>query len=543
MSKRDATPDYDVIIIGAGITGLYALHRIRELGLSVRCFDAADGVGGTWHWNRYPGARFDSESYTYAYSWSQELIDEWNWSEEFAGQPETCRYLNLVADKFDLRRDINLNARIRTAVYDEAANRWAIETEEGERASCRFLITAMGALSAPNIPNIPGRDSFAGNHWHTSRWPRDPNGFGGKDIDFSGKRVGVIGTGATGIQLISELSKTAGELYVFQLKPEFAAPLHNFALDQKANDAIRARYPAIFETCRNSMAGFPYTFDQRSTHDVSPEEREAFWEELYALPGFAIQMSNFGDTMWDAEANKLLSGFIDRKIRERVDDPVIAAKLAPGSYGFGLRRLPLETRYFESYNRPNVNLIDLRETPIERIVPDGIVTTDQTIPLDYIFYATGFDAGTGSLMRIDIRGRDGLALKDKWSEELKTYLGTQTADFPNMFTLIGPQSGWVFCNIPRCSEENVEWVADCIRYMTEHGLEVIEATPDAEAAYTEEVAALVENSLMATVDSWFWGSNVEGKKRSFLMYAGGVPAFREKCQDIARNNYAGFNLA
>jgi cation diffusion facilitator CzcD-associated flavoprotein CzcO len=543
MSERDTPPYYEVIIIGAGITGLYALHRIRQMGLSVHCFEAGDGVGGTWHWNRYPGARFDSESYTYAYSWSQELIDEWDWSEEYAGQPETCRYLNLVADKFDLRRDITLNARIRSAVYDEAANRWTIETEEGERASCHFLLTAVGALSAPNMPNIPGRDSFAGEHWHTSRWPRDPNGFGGQEINFAGKRVGVIGTGATGIQLISELSQTECELYVFQLRPEFAAPLGNRPLDQKDNDDIRRRYAEIFETCRNSMAGFPYAFDERSTHDVTPEEREAFWEELYAKPGFAIHMANFADTMFDPEANRLLSTFIDKKTRERVNDPEVAAKLAPGTYGFGLRRLPLETRYFESYNRPNVHLIDLRETPIDRIVPEGIVVADETIPLDYIFYATGFDAGTGSIMRIDIRGRGGLSLKDKWSEELKTYLGTQAAGFPNMFSLIGPQSGWLFCNVPRCSEENVEWVTDCIRYMNDHGLQVIEASPEAETAYTREVASLVENSLMAGVDSWFWGSNVEGKKRSFLMYAGGVPAFREKCREVALNNYAGFNLA
>ena len=545
-AENASVVDYDAIVIGAGISGMYQLYRLRELGLSVRVFEAGTGVGGTWYWNRYPGCRFDSESYSYGYSFSDELLQEWDWSEHFAAQPETLRYLNHVADRFDLRRDIQFESRVSEAVYDEDDDCWSIALENGGKARTRFLVSATGPLSAPQMPSIDGIDDFQGESYHTAQWPPDPSGYGGRrDIEFSRKRVGIIGTGATAVQLIQEVAKTAGELFVFQRTPNWCAPLHNAPISPDEQRRIKESYPEIFRRCSETFGAFIHGMVRESALKISPEERNAFFEKLYAEPGFGIWLGNYYDTMTDRRANDLLSEFIANKIRQRVKDPAVAEKLIPKNHGFGTRRVPMETNYYEVYNQDNVTLVDISEAPIERIEPQGIVTRDASYPLDMIIYATGFDAVMGALNRIDIRGVGGLKLKDKWADGPSTYLGMQTVGFPNFFTLVGPHNGATFCNIPRCIEQNVEWVTHTIRHMRKHGLRHIEATREAEEAWTEHVDETAAGTLFPTADSWFMGinQNIAGRqKRRFLLYAGGAPAYRERCDDVAAKGYEGFVL-
>jgi cation diffusion facilitator CzcD-associated flavoprotein CzcO len=529
---------HDVLVIGAGLSGMYQLYLARRLGLSVRVFEAGAGVGGTWYWNRYPGARFDSESWTYGFSFCEDLLREWEWSEHFAAQPETLRYCNLVADKLDLRRDIELNTRVKSAVYDAAANRWEIETTDGRRARTQFLITAIGPLSAPTMPSIPGVEDFRGEAYHTGTWPHEA-------VSFAGKRVAVIGTGATGVQAITEIAKTAGQLTVFQRTPNWCAPLHNSPIDAETQRAIKARYPEIFETCRASFGCFIHQHDSRNALDVSPEVREAFYEQRYGEPGFGIWMGNFRDILINRDANDTISAFMRRKIRERVEDPELADKLTPTNHGFGTRRVPLESGYYEVYNQPHVRLVDLRDTPIERITPTGIKTSDTAHEFDMIVYATGFDAITGAFDRIDIRGIGGQRLKDKWAHGPRTYLGLQIVGFPNMFTLVGPHNAATFCNIPRCIEQNVEWVTALLRHMRAERLTRVEPTEAAEAGWTEHVHETAQRMLLTQVDSWMMGinTNVPGKqKRTFLVYAGGAPAYRKRCDEVAAKGYEGFVL-
>ncbi|MBL4622267.1 MAG: NAD(P)/FAD-dependent oxidoreductase [Immundisolibacteraceae bacterium] len=446
----------DAIIIGAGIAGMYQLYKLRELGLSVQLYETGDGVGGTWFWNRYPGCRFDSESYTYGYSFSEEILQEWSWSEHFSPQPETLKYLNFVADKFDLRKHIQFSSRVASASYDEQLCQWHVVLEDGTKASARYLISATGPLSAPTLPAVEGIDDYQGESFHTSRWPKAEDGFGGKQFDFAGKRIGVVGTGATGVQLIQEIAKTAGELLVFQRNPNWCAPLHNSEITDAEQQKIKASYDEIFQACRESFGSFLHNFDPRSALEVTPEEREALFEKLYADPGFSIWLGNFHDILTDTKANDLISEFVANKIRGRVNDAELAEKLIPKNHGFGTRRVPMETRYFEVYNQENVTLVDLRESPIDRITATGIDTAQQQYDLDMIIYATGFDAVSGALNRIDIRGVGGQKLKQKWANGPRTLLGLQIAGFPNFFTLVGPHNGASFCNIPRCIEQNVE---------------------------------------------------------------------------------------
>ncbi len=527
--------EFDAIIIGAGIAGVYQLYLLRKLGLSVRSYETGGDVGGTWYWNRYPGARFDSESYTYGYSFSEELLQEWEWSEHFAAQPETLRYCNYVADKFDVRRDIQFNTRITAATYDQGEQCWTIETGEGERARARFLITAVGVLSAPYIPDFEGLDSFEGDSWHTSLWPHEP-------VDFSDKRVGVIGTGATAVQMIPEVAKSVGHLTIFQRTPNFCVPAGNGPIDAKTQAEIKASYPEIFKRCRETFGAFLHDFDTRSALDVPPEERQALYEELWPQPGFGMWLGNFFDIMTNNEANETVAEFARNKIRERVTDPAVAEMLVPTDHPFGTKRVPLEHGYYEVYNQDNVLLVDIREAPIERITPKGVKTRDAEYEFDVIVYATGFDAITGALNRIDIRGEGGRALKDKWDDGPRTYLGLQSAGFPNLFTIAGPHNGGTFCNVPRCLEQNAEWVTECIRYMREKGFERIEATPEAEDAWTAHVYDIVEDTLIPQTGSWFMGANIPGKKRTFLMYAGGSPLYREKCEQVVADGYDGFTL-
>jgi cation diffusion facilitator CzcD-associated flavoprotein CzcO len=529
--------DFDAIVIGAGVSGLYQLYRLRELGLRVRVFEAGSGVGGTWYWNRYPGARFDSESWTYGYSFSQELLKEWHWQEHFAPQPETERYLNLVADKFDLRRHIQFESRVASAHYQEETRSWDIVLEDGRRYSTRFLLTAIGILSAPTMPNIPGVGTFKGEACHTHAWPKD-------GVDFAGKRVGIIGTGATAVQAIQEIAKTVGHLTVFQRTPNWCAPLHNGKIYEAEMNDIRAHYQEIFALCSTSPGCYIHAPDPRSTLEVTQEEREAFWEKLYAEPGFGIWMGNFSDMLTNREANALASDFIARKIRQRVKDPVVAEKLIPKNHGLGTRRVPLETGYYEVYNQPNVELVDINETPIERITPNGIKTSDREHEFDIIIYATGFDAITGAFDRIDIRGVDGARLKDLWQDGPQTYLGVLVEGFPNMLMVMGPHAG--LGNFTRTAEYSVEWVSGLIQFATERGLTRVEATAAGIAEWTDHVLALGEGQLMNEISSWMTGvnRNVEGKQKPRIMrYSGGHPAYREHCDAVAVDGYRELALA
>ena len=525
------TQDYDAVIIGAGMSGMYQLYRLRELGMRVRVLEAGTGVGGTWYWNRYPGARFDSESYSYQFSFSKDLLEEWNWSEHFASQPETLRYLNHVADKFDLRKDIQFRSRVAAAEYQEESRGWDVTLEDGSRFHARFLITAVGPLSAPTMPRIAGVETFKGQSYHTAYWPHEP-------VSFAGKRVAVIGTGASGVQTIQEVAKTAGHLTVFQRTPNWCAPLHNSKIDSGEMARIRGTYPSMFQRCQETFSCFLHTPDPRGTFEVSDAEREAFWEKLYAEPGFGIWQGNFRDMLTNRDANAAISDFVARKIRQRVKNQAVAEKLIPKNHGFGTRRVPLETKYYEVYNQDNVVLVDISETPIERITPSGIKTSDAEYDFDIIIYATGFDAITGSFDRIDISGKGGMRLKDRWQHGPETYLGVMVDGFPNMMMLIGPHMA--LGNIPRSIEYNVDWVTDLLRHARDHKLTRLEATADGVTAWTDHVKSLGVGLLSNEVNSWMTGvnTNVEGKQiRIINRYSGSAPAYRARCDEVAATGY------
>ena len=536
-SSSDIQLDYDAIIVGAGIAGLYQLHQLRKIGLKVRVFESGADVGGTWYWNRYPGARFDSESYSYGYSFSQELLDEWDWSEHFASQPEILRYLQHVARKFDLIRHIQFSSDVQSAIYDDTTRSWKIQLQNSDTYTSRFLITGIGLLSEPTLPNIEGIESFTGDSFHTSRWPHTP-------VSFSGKRVAVIGTGASGVQVIQEICKDVGCLTVFQRRPNWCAPLHNENIGQDEMKDIRSRYDEIFRRCSQTQAGFLHTVDPRSTFDVSEEDRYAFWEHLYASKGFGIWQGNFKDMLTNPKANKAMSDFIANKIRERVIDPVTAEKLIPKDHGFGTRRVPLETKYFESYNQENVELIDISSTPIERITPTGIQTTSKVFEVDLIIYATGFNAILGSYDRINIVGANGRILKDQWKNELSTFLGLQVNNFPNLFMIMGPHA--LLGNNPRSIEYNVEWITNLLKYMLKQKFTRAEATPEAVASWYSYVLDQGEGLLANQVDSWMTGinSNIQGRqKRIIARYSGSQYSYRKRCNEVAENNYRELNLS
>jgi cation diffusion facilitator CzcD-associated flavoprotein CzcO len=531
---KDGSEDveqFDVIIIGAGVTGLYQLYCIRQLGLSVRVYEEGGGVGGTWYWNRYPGARFDSESYTYGYSFSEALLQEWDWKEHYSGQPENERYLNYVADKFDLRRDIQLQARVASVVYDAGANRWQIHTAEGHRARAQFVIAAVGVLSAHYVPDFAGLESFQGVWCHTGRWPKD-------GLDVAGKRVGVVGTGASAVQLIPEIAKDVAHLTVFQRTANYCVPLRNGPIDPAWQRQIKASYPDIFKKCCETPGAFMHAFDPRSALAVSPDERLAQYERLWAEPGFKKWLANFYDIMTPGEANEDYAAFVRQKIRERVTDPVVADKLVPTDHPFGSKRLPCESGYYEVYNRDNVLLVDVREAPIERITPTGIKTRDAEYALDVIIFATGYDAVTGALTKIDIRGEGGQTLKEKFAEGPRTYMGIQSAGFPNLFLMPGAGAG----NFTRGCEPLVEWVRECIGYMREKGLTRIEATPEAEEAWRKHVAEVGATLLRTKANSWFVGANIPGKARFLLGSPDSAPVMRAKRAEVAAKGYEGFVL-
>jgi cation diffusion facilitator CzcD-associated flavoprotein CzcO len=532
----------EVIIIGAGLTGICQLYRLQELGVDTLVIDAAQDLGGTWYANRYPGCRFDSESYTYGYSFSQELLDEWDWSEHFAPQPETLRYLNHVADKFDLRRHMRFDCRVEACVWDEETRTWNLELADGGHLSCRFLITAVGVLSTPTMPRVEGIDSFQGQWFHTYHWPHEP-------VELAGRRVAVIGTGATAVQLIAEIADKVGELTVFQRHPNWCAPLHNRPIDEAEMADIRARYDEIFELCKLTPGGFIHRPDRRKMFEVDEQERYAFFEDLYASSGFRIWQGNFRDVLMDESANEEFTAFVANKIRDRIDDPVLAEKLIPKDHGFGTRRVPMETNYYEAFNRSNVQLVDLTETPIERITPTGVQTTGAHYEFDLIVYATGFDAMTGAFDRIDFVGVDGAKLRERWDQGPETYLGVQSVGFPNLLILAGPQSGSGFTNFGRGVEEMVDWTTALLQHLRANGHTRIEPTAEAEAEWCQHVRDMYDLLLLGKVRSWFTGynSNLEGRDRQdgirHVVYNGGAPRYRKRLTEVAEQDYAGFVLS
>ena len=530
MKKK--IPTYEAIVIGGGISGMYLAYRLRELGMHFRVFEAGSDVGGTWYWCRYPGARFDSESWSYGYFFDEELLQEWEWKEHFSPQPDTLEYLNFVAKKYDLRRDMTFNARVTAAEFDDKGNHWTVTFEDGGQARATLLITGLGVLSEPTLPNIPGRDEFKGQAFHTARWPHEP-------VSFGGKRVGVIGTGATAIQAIPEIAKTAGHLSVFQRHPNWAAPLHNSKITLEEQKDIKSRYDEIYARCWETVGCFIHTPDPRSALDITPEEREEFWEKLYSEPGFGIWIGNYRDVLTDERANALATEFMSRKIRERVNDPAVAEKLIPKNHGFGLRRLPLESGYFEAYNRPNVRLIDVLETPIERITASGLRTAVEEHELDILVYATGFDGVTGGYDRIDFRGPGGRRLKDEWKDELpKTFLGVLNDGFPNLLMVLGPHTSRG--NIPRHIEKIVDFNIALIRYMRERGHSRVEARPEEAAKWLAQVIEVNEGRLAGKIPSWQTGvnANVPGRQSiRVLGYYGGAVRYREIADQVAAGGY------
>jgi cation diffusion facilitator CzcD-associated flavoprotein CzcO len=525
---------FDAVVIGAGFSGLYALHKLRDvLGMEVRVYETGDGVGGTWYWNRYPGARCDSESFYYCFSFCEELAQEWEWSGRYPEQPEIERYLNHVADRFDLRRDIQLSTRVTSARFDDARNLWEVRTERGGSVTARFLISAVGCLSAANLPDIPGRESFRGEIHHTANWPRER-------VSFAGKRVGLVGTGSSGIQATPVIAAEASHLFVFQRTPNFSVPARHEAFLPEQQAEIKRNYAAIFERTRSSPAGFPYFPIERKTTDVAPGERREIFEDLWREGGFRFLWGGFSDLLVDPTANEMASEFIRDKIREIVKDPETAARLCPRDHPYGAKRPPIDTDYYVTFNRDNVTLVDIRSAPIEAITPTGLRTKDAEYALDVLVFATGFDAMTGALLRIDIRGSGGLRLADAWAEGPRTLLGLQVAGFPNLFTITGPGSPSVLVNMPVAIEHHVDWIADCLVYMREHGKTRVEATERAQEAWGEHVAEVAKASLFSRANSWYVGANIPGKPRVVMPYTGGQPLYRERCEAVTKAGYEGF---
>jgi cyclohexanone monooxygenase len=525
----------DVVVVGAGFAGLYALHRLRKLGLSVQVYEAGAGVGGTWFWNRYPGARCDVESLEYSYSFSPELEQQWDWSERYAPQPEILRYINHVADRFDLRRNIQFDTRVTVAAFDETLGRWRVTTDRGDDVSARFCVMATGCLSAATTPDIEGLGTFGGNWHHTGQWP--PEG-----VDFTGQRVGVVGTGSSGIQSIPVIAQQAAHLVVFQRTPNFSLPARNEPLPPDAQAEVKAGYNALREAARSSFAAIAVPPPTESALTVEAAERQRRYEAAWAKGGLMSMTTTFRDLIVDAAANDTAAEFIRAKIREIVVDPDVARMLTPTDHPFGTKRPCLDTGYFETFNRDNVTLVDLRATPITEVVPTGIRTTAGVHELDSIVFATGFDAMTGPLLRIDIRGRGDLRLRDKWSAGPRTYLGIATAGFPNLFIVTGPGSPSVLSNMIMAIEQHVDWIADCLSFLREEGLDAVEATVEAEDAWIDHVSELAGDTLFPRANSWYMGANLPGKPRVFMPYVGGFPLYRATCDDVAADDYRGFRL-
>jgi cation diffusion facilitator CzcD-associated flavoprotein CzcO len=527
---------FDALVIGAGFSGLYQLLCLRDrLGLSTRVLEAGAGIGGTWYWNRYPGARCDSESHSYCYSFSEELTREWEWSERYPGPPEILRYLNHVADRFDLKRDIRFDTRVTAAHYDEPANLWRVITDSGEEFTAQFLITAVGCLSSANIPNIPGLDTFEGRWYHTGQWPHE-------GVDFKRKRVGMIGTGSTGIQAAPVIAETAAHLTVFQRTANYSVPARNGPLTPEFRRYVKENAGAIRQVMHASVNGHPWLIADRAALATPPQERHALYEAAWETGGLRFRAA-FRDLLIDKAANDTAAEFIRAKIREIVKDPATAAKLSDFDHPYASKRPPIDTDYFETFNRDNVDLVDVRAAPIEQITPRGIRTRDAEYPLDIIVFATGFDGMTGSLLRMDIRGRGELSLAKEWAAGPRNYLGLQVAGFPNLFMVTGPGSPSVLCNMPVAIEQHVEWITDCIAHMRKLGLTRIEPSTQAVNSWVAQVNEAAEATLLPQAKhSWYLGANVPGKPRVFMPYAGGMARYRKICAEVAARNYEGFRF-
>lgn len=540
MADKTET-DFEVIVIGAGVAGIYQIKRLVDLGVSATVLEAAPDLGGTWYNNRYPGARFDSESYTYGYSFSKEVLAEWNWREMFSPQPDNLEYLNFVADKFSLRDHMQFNCRVDAAIFDESANVWRLTVSDGRTLTCSFVVMALGLLSMPTYPKIEGRADFKGQSFHTFDWPHDAP-------DLSDKRVAIIGTGATAIQVIGEIADKVGDLTVFQRRPNWSAPLNNSKITDSDMARIRDRYDEIFETCARTPGGFEHEPDRRGFHEVSREERLALWDRLYDEPGFGIWLQNFREIFTDDDANAEISDYIADRIRQRVNDPETAETLIPKDHGFGVQRVPLETHYFEAYNRDNVHLVDISKTPLERVTETGLRTTEKDYEFDVIVYATGFDAITGAYDHVDIQGIGGERLRDKWREGPSTFLGVFIHGFPNLLMPNGPQSGSASTNYPRGIEVGVDWVTDFLEHAGANGVTRAEATEPAEARWTQHVTDMYSRMLMRKAKSWFTGynSNVEGHEEGsirYFVYNGGMPKYVSVINEVAANGYEGLTLS
>ncbi len=534
-SPEPVPASVDAVIVGAGIAGVYQLYRLRQLGLGARVIEAADGVGGTWYWNRYPGARCDVESLSYSYSFSPELEQEWTWTEKYPTQPEILRYINHVADRFDLRRDITFNTRVTSATYDEGTRRWLVRTDNGEALDAQFVIMATGCLSTLKTPEVPGIDRFQGPTYHTGHWPHE-------GVDFTGLRVGVIGTGSSGIQSIPIIAEQAADLTVFQRTPNFSMGAGNRPLDEAEVSEMKASYRQWRQDQRTSAFGVPVDGATTSALEVSAEERNARYQDGWEKGNLVAILGAFTDTLTDKEANETAAEFIRAKIRTIVTNPELAETLSPRSFPFGTKRPCLDSGYYNTFNKDHVHLVDLRKTPLVELTEKGLRTSEQDYEFDAIVFATGFDAMTGALTAVDIKGKGGIALEEKWKEGPRTYLGLAIAGFPNLFTITGPLSPSVLSNMVVSIEQHVEWVTDCIAFMRRQGADEIDATVAAEDAWVDHVAEVGAYTLFPTADSWYMGSNVPGKPRVFLAYVGGVGTYREKCDDVAAKEYEGFAL-
>ena len=536
MEERDVASDVDVVVVGAGFSGLYLLHRLRALGFSTRVLDAADDVGGTWYWNRYPGARCDIPTTDYSYSFDPELEQEWTWSEKYATQPEILSYLQFVADRYDLRRDITFSTRVTSAAWDESTARWRVRTEQGEEIGCRFYVMASGCLSLPKSPEIAGHDRFRGEVYFTSTWPHE-------GVDFTGKRVAVIGTGSSGIQSIPLIAAQASKLTVFQRTANFSIPARNGPPPPERIAALETDRAAYRDAAKLSRAGVPTEVTDIAGAYASDEVRrdrfEAAWEagELIGILGV------FNDVLLNATANDVVAEMIREKIRSIVVDPETAEALCPRDHPFGSKRPCLDTNYFQTYNLPHVRLIDLRQHPIVSMSESGIDTTDESLEFDAVVYATGFDAMTGPVVAVDIEGRDGVSLREKWADGPSTYLGLTTVGFPNFFTITGPGSPSVLSNMAVSIEQHVDWVADCLDDLRARGFHTIEPTPLAEAGWNQHVDDGAAITLYPSANSWYMGANVPGKPRAFLPYVAGVDVYRAACDEVVANDYLGFSLA
>jgi cyclohexanone monooxygenase len=527
---------FDAIIVGAGVGGLYALHRLRKLGLKVHAFEAAGGVGGTWYWNRYPGCRCDVESLEYSYSFSDELQQEWHWPERYGTQPEILRYVNHVADRFDLRRDIEFNTRVKQAAFDSRTNTWTVKTDTGKTATARYCIMATGNLSTPRKPNIPGLDGFKGKWYHTGLWPHE-------GVDFTGLRVGVIGTGSSGVQSIPIIAKQAKHLYVFQRTANFSLPARNVPMPPDKERAHKAEYPARRRAAYDTpfgIAGHPPPV--KSALEATDEERLNAYEAKWAEGGSISFLYSYTDLLVNKESNDTASEFVRRKIRTAVKDPKTAELLCPNDHPIGTKRLILDTDYYETYNRDNVTLVDIRSKPIREINPTGLQTADAEYALDALVFATGFDAMTGAMKEIDIHTDAGLSIQAKWQDGPRSYLGIMIAGFPNLFMITGPQSPGVKSQMILACEQHVDWIADCIQHLRDRGLTLIEADQAAEDGWVQHNNEVAVRTLYPLANSWYVGANIPGKPRVFMPYVGGVTSYKKKCDEIVANGYEGFRL-